>query len=348
MTPTRRISSWIRWTLFLSSLALLAWVVVDAGPATVGRDLAAQGWAILPFILLSGVENGLHAAACRRCIAPAFRAAVSWKRMFFLYHLAYSVNLTTPTGDVGGDVARGIAMGRWLPPAEAASSVLVNKVAFSVARMGVAGGLAALSVLAFPMKPHETWIIGLGSGLTLAALLLFALVQAKGLLGPFLVRIAALAGRPRQEWMRRHAEELDAALRSFYARHRRDLAASMGLDALGFLVGAAQRIFLLAVLLGPDVLPPGPLVLAGAGIWGITNLADMIFFFVVGRLGVREGASRAAFEAVGLSGRSGVSASVVDRIDQLFWTLLGLGTYWFVLLRPSAPAPEGAWRTDSE
>ncbi|MBV8879046.1 MAG: flippase-like domain-containing protein [Planctomycetaceae bacterium] len=330
----------IRWTLFFASLALLALIVVDAGPFRIAADLHAQGWAILPFIALSAVENGLHSISCRRCIVPAFRPGISAGRMFLLYHLAYAINLVTPTGDVGGDIARGLAMGKQIPPAEAASAVLINKFTFSIARMGVAGLCAGIAVLTFPMQPRETLIIGAGSALTLAALVLFAVFQARGLLGAALVRVARLGGRRRQDWMRRHATELDEALRTFYRRHRRDLAASIGFDALGFLVGAAQRIFLMRVLLGPHALAPAVLILAGLGVWGITTLADMIFFFVVGRLGIREGASRAAFQAVGLSGSTGVSVSVVDRIDQLFWTFVGLGVYAALRLRRPAIQPE--------
>src|SRR5579883_2925074 len=252
----------IRWLFFVAGVALLALVVHRAGPGRIAGDVASQGWVILPFILLSAAESALHALSCLRCMTPAHRGSISSLRMFLLYHLAFAINLVTPTGDVGGDVARGIAMRRHVPTAEAASSILVNKVSFSIVRILLAAGLAGAAVVGLPMDARGGWAVGLGSALTLTGLLLFGLLQARGVLGPTLVRLARAGGRKRQEWMRAHAAELDAALGSFYANHRRDLAVSVAFDLAGFLVGIVQRCFVLAALIGPGTLPPSRLLLA--------------------------------------------------------------------------------------
>ena len=328
----------IRWLFFIGGLVLLALVVHRAGPSRIAADVASQGWILIPFVLLSGVESALHALSCLLCLAPAHRAVIGWGRMFLFYILAYAINLVTPTGDVGGDVARGVAMQRYVPVAEAASSILVNKVTFTITRILLAAGLTAASVVSLPTDPRVVWGVGAGSAIILTALVVFGIFQARGVLGPALVRIARLAGRQKQEWMRAHATELDAALGTFYARHRRDLAISIGFDLLGFFVGVLQRCLLLAALVGPHALPLPHLLLAGAGIWGIANLVDMVFFFVLGRLGIREGGYQAAFEAVGLPGVKGLAMSVVDRLDQAVWTILGLGVYWVSVLR-AAPSP---------
>jgi hypothetical protein len=339
----------LRWLLFLAGLFLLGWVIQRVGLRQVYQDLLAQSWAIVPFILLSGLENSLHTFSCQKCVSPAHRAALPWWRMFLLYHLAYAINTATPTGEVGGDVARGIAMRRHVPGTEAASAVLINKFTFSIARMAVAATLAGMALVAFPLDPTRAWMIGAGTFLTSLALVLFAVVQAKGLLGPVLSKMARIAGVKAQEWMKVHAAELDRRLRDIYAERRGDLVASIGFDMLGFVVGAIQRCLLVAVLLGSETFTPGRLLLVGGAVWGITNLVDMIFFFVMGRLGIREASYKVAFESVGLSGEKGVVVSVVDRIDQLFWTLLGFGVYWSYLLRspsekngPALLAPRGS------
>lgn len=329
----------IRWLFFFLGLGLLVLVFHRSSPARIAEDVASSGWVIVPFIALSAAENSLHAVSCRLCIVPEHRAAIGWGRMFLFYHLAFAINLVTPTGDVGGDIARGVAMSRHVPPAVAASSILVNKVTFSLARMFLASALAGWAIVALPMDPRSTWIIAGGSAAIFLGLVLFGVFQARGWLGPILVRVARLGGPKKAEWMRDHARELDLSLGSFYRDHRGDLARSVGYDVLGFGVGVVQRTLLLGALLGMHALPFHRLVQAGAGIWGIMNLVDMIFFFVLGRLGVREGGYEASFVAVGLPGEKGLAMSVVDRVDQLFWTLLGLGVYWAYTLRPAPPPP---------
>jgi hypothetical protein len=324
----------VRWLLFLGGLLLFAWVLGRAGPLQVYHDLLAQGWAIVPYIVLSGLENSLHTLSCLRCVSPAHRAALPWWRMFLLYHMAYAINSSTPTGDVGGDVARGIALRRYVPGAEAASAVLVNKFTFSIARMAVAAALTGVTLLAFHLDPAKAWLIGLGSALTTLALVLFAVVQAKGMLGLVLSKLARVAGKKAQEALTLHASYMDLRLREIYRDRRGDLLASIGLDAAAFLLGVLQRSLLIAVLLGAGSFGPGKLLLLGGAVWGVTNLIEMMFFFVVARLGVREGGYQTAFEAVGLAGEKGVVLSVVDRVDQLFWTILGFSVYWHYLLRP--------------
>jgi hypothetical protein len=337
-----RVWGWraVRWALLAAGIGLFAWVFHRAGPHQVWQDFLAQSWAIAPYIVLSGLENSLHTISCRRCVSPAQRSAIPWWRMFLLYHMAYALNSSTPTGDVGGDVARGVAMRRHIPGAEAASAVLVNKFTFSIARMGVAAGLTGMTLVAFQLDPAQAWIIGLGGALTALALLLFAAAQARGLLGPLLSRLARVAGKKAQESMTKHAAELDLRLRTMYQERRRDLLASIGYDGAGFLVGVLQRSILIAAVVGPEVYLPGRFLLLGGAVWGVTNLVEMIFFFVAGRLGVREGGYKAAFEAVGLPGEKGVLLSVIDRMDQLFWTILGFGVYWYYLLR--SPTEKGA------
>jgi hypothetical protein len=336
----------LRWLLFVAGLLLLGWVLYRAGPRRLYHDVLAQGWAIGPYILLSLVENALHAVSCQKCVSSEHRAALPWWRMFLFYHLAYAINSATPSGDVGGDVARGIAMRRHVPGAEAASAVLINKFTFSIARTGVAAMLMVMTLLAFHLDPGVAWLIGVGSGMTTLGLLSFAIVQARGLLGPLLTRLARLAGRKAQEWMRIHARELDERLTGIYRHRRGDLLASILFDALGFVVGALQRSILIAAVLGGWGLSLGKLLLMGGAVWGITSMIDMIFFLVMSRLGVREGSYQIAFQAIGLPGEKGVAISIVDRIDQLVLTLFGLLVYGAQVLR--YPSKKGAEPTSAE
>jgi hypothetical protein len=77
---------------------------------------------------------------------------------------------------------------------------------------------------------------------------------------------------------------------------------------------------------------------AAVAVWGMTTLLDMIFFFVTAGLGIQEGGHQAAFLAVGLPGASGVSLSLVSRLDQLFWIAVGLAAGALMEARSHAAA----------
>jgi hypothetical protein len=329
--------AFLRWLILALGVLLLGVVLYRTGLSQLWEDLVRQGWAIVPYLLLTGVENGFHSLSCRRCVSPEHRGALSWWRLFQFYHLAHAINLVTPTAEVGGDIARAMAMQRYVPGSESASSVVINKFTFSIARMMVAASLTGMAVLLFPMRRLNAVLIGLGSALMTLALLLFAVFQAKGLFSAVLAKMARVTGPKSQEWVRTHVGELDRRLKAFYTERRGDLALSILYDTLGFGVGILQRTYLMTVLLSKPGEPWRILLAAGAAVWGITNLIDMIFFFVAARLGVHEGGYKMAFEAIGLSGEKGVAMSLLDRLDQLFWTAFGLVVYFVYLVRKTGP-----------
>ena len=332
--PQIRPINFLRWLITLSGTVLFVVVLAKTGVRQICEDVVRQGWTLVLYIVLSGVENGFHAASSLRCVQPQYRDRVSWWRMFLLYHLAYAINLVTPSGDVGGDVARGIALRKYMPSAEAASAVLINKFTFTISRMLLAAGLTGMAIGVFPFGRGQAWAIGLASALMTLALCAFAVVQAKGLFGVTLIKLARIAGRKRQDWVRLHVGDLDLRLREFYIENRGDVASSVIFDLVGFGIGVLQRTLFIGLLLDLEGRSPGMLLAAGAATWGITNLLEMLFFFMVGRIGVQEGGFKVAFESIGLSGQKGVAMSIVERINQFFWTALGLGVSLFLMRQP--------------
>jgi uncharacterized protein (TIRG00374 family) len=280
-----------------------------------------MGWAIIPYIALTGVENIFHTLSSRWCFSRDHRRAIPFWRLFFVYQTGYALNLVTPTAEIGGEIARAVVFEKSVPGSEAASAVIINKFAYSIARMIIAGILTGVTVLVFPLKTLDAWLIGLGSVLTLLALLIFMLFQVRGLFGPVLERLAWIFGKKSQEWVRNNVGELDRRLRNYYSENKADLFVAIVWDLVGFSIGVLQKWFLMYVLLGEIG------ILAACAVWGITTLLDMIFFFVTGGMGVQEGSHKISFEAIRLSGDKGVSLSIASRIDQVFWIAVGLVAY---------------------
>jgi uncharacterized protein (TIRG00374 family) len=321
----------LRWLMLLGGSGLLFLLLWTTGLHNLYRDVVQQGWAILPFVALTGIENGFHALGSRWCLSRPHRAALPLWRLFLLYQTGYAFNLITPSAEIGGDVARGVVLEKYVPGPEAASAVIINKFTFSIARMAAAAALTGVTIGLFQLSWWEAWGLGLGAALTTLALLAFAFFQARGLLGAVLTWFARVGGARSRDWMALHVDELDRRLRAYYRENRRDLFAAILWDLAGFAVGIVQRTYMMRVLVGGAADGAPITLLMGAAVWAITTLLDMIFFFVTGGLGVLEGAHKLAFEAVGLPGGKGVALSVVTRLNQLVWILIGVGAYWVEL-----------------
>ncbi len=313
-----------RWIILLSGAALFAWLIAGVGIGQLGSDLGAIGWWILPYLALTGIENFFHTLSSRLCFSREHRSAFPIWRLYVTYLGGSALNWVTPTAEIGGEVARAAVFEKNVPGSEAASAVIINKFTYSIARMIIAAALTGLTVILFPLGSLDFWLIALGSALTTAALLAFAALQAKGLFGPALLRLAWLAGPKAREWVRTNVGELDRRLRDYYLLHRSDLFLAIALNLAGFSIGVLQKWYLM-VLLMPDTTQIT--IASAASVWGIATLLDMIFFWVTAGIGVQEGSHALAFRAMGLSGDKGISLSVATRIDQVFWIAVGLVCY---------------------
>jgi hypothetical protein len=327
-----------RWIILLCGLTLFVVLVWTTGVQTLWRDLVSLGWAIVPYLALTGVENVFHTLSSRWCFSREHRRAIPLWRLFLVYQTGYALNLVTPTAEIGGEVARGVVFEKYVPGSEAASAVIINKFAYSIARMIIAAALTGFTVLAFPLATLDAWLIGLGSVLTTLALLAFAFVQARGLFGPVLRKLAWFTGRRGQEWVEKNVGELDQRLRNYYRYNRFDLYVAVVWDLAGFAVGTLQKWYLMALLLPAAGVEWNHAI----AVWGITTLLDMIFFFVTGGMGVQEGSHKLAFEAVRLPGAQGVSLSIASRIDQVFWIAVGLAAYMVEMTAKKRLRPDEA------
>jgi hypothetical protein len=289
----------------------MAGLVWRAGPRNLADEIARQGWALAIYVGLTGVENVFHVLSVRACL-PGRR--VTFLRLFLAFHAGYAVTLGTPAGELGGDVARTALLERHVSGSAAASGLLINKFAFSIARV-----LAALACMVVATGVLS-WFSGLAAGTIALVLLLFAVLQARGALGSVLRRLAALGGPKARSWADRNAEAMDRALRNYYRERKADLALAVAWDLVGSAIGVAQRACLLWMMTGAGLA-------AAAAVWGVTTLLDMFFFFLPGRLGVREAGTKFAFEAAGLPGAAGVAFSLIDRVNQLFWVGMGAVAY---------------------
>jgi hypothetical protein len=318
----------LRWLILLAGTALFALLVGTTGVGVLAHDLSRAGPGLLPYIVLTGVENVFHALGARWCFSRRQRSAVPFRRLFLIGQAGMALNWVTPSAEIGGEIARGLMLQRYVSGAEAASVVIINKFTFSIARMLAAGTLTAWTMLLFPASGLHGWALGIGAAVTTVGLLGFAAFQAFGLLGAIVSRLARLGGPRLEAWADLHVGPLDAQLRAYYREQGRDALIAIAWDLVGFAVAIAQRTYMMAVLMAEVPDTPPVTLLRGTAVWAITSLLDMLFFFVTGGLGVWEAAHQLAFQAVGLPGAKGIALGLVARLNQVVWIVVGLAAYW--------------------
>ena len=126
---------------------------------------------------------------------------------------------------------------------------------------------------------------------------------------------------------------VDRSLASFYRERPRHLLAAVLFHFLAYAVGSLEIYLVLNFLDIPVTL------LTAVVIESFGAAVKFASFMVPGSLGALEGGNVAIFAAFGLGGALGLSYTLVRRLREGAWVLLGLGA--LALLSGRSPAPPG-------
>lgn len=307
---------------------MLGLVVAENDPAAIAASIARMGWRVaivlvFPITLVTLLDTlgwrfaFAHDRVGLATLLPARLAGEAF-------------NLTTPTASLGGEAVKTWLLQGRVPIDEAVSSVIVAKTTITIGQ----GLLLLLGViLAWTSLPVDSRILRAMEclvGLEVLALGGFVIVQTRGLAARG-ARMLARLGLSRFEG---HATvgRIDEALATFYRKRPFRLALSLACHFFAWLLGAVEAWLILALLGTPVSLVTATVIEAfGMGIRFAT-------FLVPGSVGVLEGGYAATFAALGLGSTAGVSFSLVRRIREAVWIVLGLLA--FALMRQARPANE--------
>ncbi len=323
--------------LALSGLGL-GLLVARSGVSELWREALALGWTVPVIVALFGVEHAVRTVAWRWCYRPGVRPPFA--RMFWARLASYAVNTVTPSGTIGGEVVRASFAGH-VSALENVTAISVDRLAdtLSDCAFGVCGLVVILAHAGFPTTARLALVaaaallaIGVGA---------FFVLQRRGRLGAFVTGHSLTRRFTRVGYGARlanGARALDRRLHAFHAEYPGALWRAFGLHLAATTIAAVQ---VGAFLAGAGVPVVARTVVE---IFLVSIGLDLFSFFVPARLGAQEGARMVAVALVGLPARLGLLLSLVLRVEQLTWALVGLVAY--LALAPTRPlagtAPERA------
>lgn len=123
------ISSCLKTLLFVFCFALLAWMVIAAGPAQLWLTLTAMPWTILVCVTVWGVGYVLNALSFRQILLAAAdnpgHPLLHWWQVLRLTITGYAINYITPFGLLGGEPYRVLMLRPVLGGEKATQSVVL-------------------------------------------------------------------------------------------------------------------------------------------------------------------------------------------------------------------------------
>jgi len=307
----------------LLGLGLIVWLVLDAGAAAVGDAMLLLGWALIPITLFHLIPLAISTQSWRHMLpregTPGFGTLIG------IRWIRESINNLLPVGGVGGDLlgAR-LVYHRGVPGPVALGSVVVDiTVGLLTQLFFVAVGLALL--LAYSTEPAVLTVVGsilAGLGIFFGVIIVFFLLQNRGMMA-FGAKIAGgLMGQARKDRMIDRAADVDGAMKAIY-RDRRIWKATVWRIA-GWFIGAGE-VWLVMYFLGKPIGFAEAMVLESFAV-AVRSAA----FLIPGAVGVQEGAFIIFGGLFGIAAPDALAISLAKRVRELGLGLPGLAAWQIV------------------
>lgn len=321
--------------MVLCGALLMAILVYTMGAGQLWSTLSTFGWALGPFILLEGVAELFHTQAWRHCLSDCHRR-LPFFRIFLIRMAGSSINHLTPTAGLGGEVTKGILLASDQTGPDSAAGLIIDKLSYALAQLlfVVVGSLATFPSMQIS---HEMFIAMLSSTLLLGAGIFgFLIVQHQGKLGAF-VRLLTRhhIGGSRLQIVAQSITEVDHKVTLFYRNRPADLPLSVLWHILGMGCGILQSFYFLSVLTDQASW------MVASGVWFLGSWFNLLSFALPVDLGVMEAARVMVFKAFGLHPVLGLTYGIALRLEQVFWSGVGLLIYAVLAVRMRKRAGSG-------
>lgn len=316
-------------------IALLGFVLFQADLGEAWERLRQIGWGLAAILAVYFVAFLLDVGSWHMTLVGAPLDRRWLYRLWKLRMVGEAFNNVTPLATMGGEPVKAFLLKKLyrVGYGEGLASLVLSKTTILLALVVFLG--AGFLVMLGHGALSDTFKLAAGAGLAAITIgiVLFFLVQNRGVTTRTFGRL--LRGRlgHRLEGMLHHVEEFDERLVRFYTSHRRRFAGSFLLAFANWLVSVLELYITLAFLGHPVTLSEALIIEA------VAELVRAGTFFIPGRLGAQEGALMVVTAAITGSPALGLAAALVRRIREVVWIVWGLGLGWAALAGLDEPVP---------
>ncbi len=338
----------MKWTkqrlnnlFFFCGLAVVAVMLFtfDVSFIELWNHLCHAGYWLIPII---GVWIPIYAinALAWQCIIKGNCPAdthVSFWRIYRLTITGYALNYATPVGGLGGEPYRIMELSKDIDKQHATSSVILYAMMHVFAHFwlwftSVFLYFALAAVGDVPFTSAIAIVMGIVILFCLVAFYLFSKGYRNGLVVRVIRWIGKLPGLKNwsQRFLERHSESLqrvDSQIAALHQQEKRAFYNSLLLEYLARIVQSLEIMFML-LLFGIDNGggPEGLMLtfLHSILILAFTTLFANLIGFLPMQIGVQEGGFVVSIAALGLSAALGIFVSIICRVREIIWILVGL------------------------
>jgi len=312
-----------RIIFFVLGAIALCIMVYHIGLDTIVGNIQKTGWWFAAIVSIWLPVYLLNACSWRIIIRDEHTPHVSFWTILKLTISGYTINYITPVVALGGEPYRILELRRHVGGKKATSSVLLYSMMHIMSHFLFWLTAAALTIVW--LRP--SWVVNATLAalalLCVAGIIFFLKAYRKGLLMkgirlaekiPYIKKWVQHIDDERLEKI----EETDRQIAHLYTCRRGDFYKSLSLEYLSRIV-ACLEVYFIVLAVGMNLT-----FLDCVIIIALTSLIANLMFFAPLQLGTREGGFLLAFQGISMPSGLGIYVSLITRIRETFWIMIGL------------------------
>ena len=294
---------------------------------------------LLPMVLVYGLE-----AYGWQLTLGSLASRVGFFRLFAVRMAGEAINVTTPTGYVGGEPIKAYLLQQYgVNLVDGLASVVTAKTTMVLAQ--ILFMLMGVGLTVWILGSSEYHVLAAFVSLGMLALGLFLLYAVQqygigagllGLLRATKIRLAFLEAREAK------LRQLDETIQTFYRHRKARFLFSVAVFLLGWL---AETLEVYAILYFLDVQVE---LLPSLAIAALSVLIKGGAFFIPGSLGAQEGGYLLLLVAFGYSDVTGITFALLRRLREIIWVMVGLMFLAFLKGKKTIPPTDAPMPVSSE
>ena len=316
-------SSKYRAVFFVIGLVALGVMVYNIGLDTIVSNILKTGWWFLAIIGIWLVVYVFNAWSWRVILRDKHTPEVSFWNILKPTISGYAINYITPVVALGGEPYRILEMRQHVGSKKATSSVVLYSMMHIMSHFLFWLTAAVLMMIYLELSVPLVVVLSVVVVLCTAAIIFFLKAYRNGLLMKS-IRIAGKIPYLKKMVSRMDQDRLDKIaatdqqIAHLYTYRRLDFYKSLSLEYLSRIISCLE-VYFIVLALGLDLTFIDAVIIIA-----VSSLIANILFFAPLQLGTREGGFLLAFQGIAMSSGLGVYVSLITRIRETFWILIGL------------------------
>ncbi|MGE5478984.1 MAG: lysylphosphatidylglycerol synthase transmembrane domain-containing protein [Chloroflexota bacterium] len=307
--------------VFIVCLLIFGFIVWRYGVGRLYLNLLKTGYWIIPVVAIWLPAYLLNAVAFKSII-NLYDKRISFKKVFGIVVSGFSLNYITPFVALGGEIFKINSLKEELGYTNSVSATVKFYIMHVLSH--VVFWLLGFLILGLKITKTANDLKIAASAVAFVALLLylFYLILNKGAilrLYKLLLRAPMpFALRRKMYASKTQVGEIDAEIRNFYLNHRRGFYISLIMNFAARIVTSFEILFIVQSI-GIEMKFYQAIYFSS-----ISSLFLNMLFFIPMQIGARESVYFLMTGAIGINSSVGVYISLISRIREMFWILVGI------------------------